>query len=963
MGGITTGVGLFSGIDTGTLIDQLIAAQSRPQILAQQRIINLQSQQAAFLDINSRLNAFKTAAASFRVNDIFSSRSISSSDDTVLTASATASAVPGSYNFIIDRLVSTQQLLTRGFSDLDSTAIGLDALTFESQAARLDADTALADLNNGNGITRGTITVNGTDVDLSRAGTVQEVLDAISEVSGVSARVENDKFVIDGLGTITEESGAGILASLGLSGSIVSNTLTGTTVYGINGNTPLQSLNDGRGVALRQAAGVGVQDFNIIIDPNGINDSIGIRIGEIEGPLVDDEGDPILDDDDQPVIGVLEGAVSSIGGVVTRINEQLSDAGYSEFTASINATTGAIDIVDSSGRDFNIENYTANNGEVTTARDLGIVGTYTGGTANGTRILAGLNTKLVSSLNGGTGLGTTDGILNIQTQDGSAPLVIDVSGLDDINDIINQINTDSSGSVTASVNTNGTGIQIADNTTDLGTTFSISGTGGADTATALGVSGSFTDGITTGSNLQLAYIGEGSLLSELNNGQGIGTGSFEIVDSFGNRATVNISSSDNTIADVLKAINNAPGGQPESLKITARINDDGDGIAIFENPVDENGDPVPNGGSEITISDTSGSVASKLGLSGTAIGVDGDNFIDGSFEKVVDFDADATLEDIRDAINASNTGVSASIINTGIGSAPFRLNLTSERTGEDGRFLIDSGGFDLGFDILDEGNDSRVFFGSDNAATGVLLSSSSNQLDGIVQGVTIDLLSRSDEAVEISVTTNTGEIESKIQAFVDSFNNVVEGIDFRTRFDQETEAKGILLGDSTLINLRGSMYSTLRRSNDGFSGAFDSLVGVGIKIGSGGKLEFDTEKFREAYAEDPQAVEDLFTRQTLQADDEPDPNVIAEITFSELSVLGQLEEFADRYVSNIGGILQNRSDSLDSQIKLQENRIESIQKSLDNKRLILGRQFLAMEQAIGAFQSQGSSLSQLAALG
>ncbi|MBL4698276.1 MAG: hypothetical protein JKX70_05520, partial [Phycisphaerales bacterium] len=311
MGGITTGIGLFSGIDTASLIDQLIASQSRPQILAQQRIIQLQSQQAAFLDINSRLNAFKTAAASFRVNDIFSSRSISSSDDTVLTASATSSAVPGSYNFIIDRLVTTQQLLTRGFSDLDSTAIGLDALTFESQAARLDADTALADLNNGNGITRGTITINGTDVDLSRAGTVQEVLDAISEVSGVSARVENDKFVIDGLGTITEETGAGILASLGLSGSIVSNTLTGTTVYGINGNTPLQSLNDGRGVAIRQALGQGVQDFNIIIDPNGLNDSIGIRIGEIEGPLVDENGDPILDDDDQPVIGVLKGAVSS----------------------------------------------------------------------------------------------------------------------------------------------------------------------------------------------------------------------------------------------------------------------------------------------------------------------------------------------------------------------------------------------------------------------------------------------------------------------------------------------------------------------------------------------------------------------------------------------------------------------------------------------------------------------------
>ena len=34
MGGITTGVGIFSGIDSASLIDQLINAQSRPLILA-----------------------------------------------------------------------------------------------------------------------------------------------------------------------------------------------------------------------------------------------------------------------------------------------------------------------------------------------------------------------------------------------------------------------------------------------------------------------------------------------------------------------------------------------------------------------------------------------------------------------------------------------------------------------------------------------------------------------------------------------------------------------------------------------------------------------------------------------------------------------------------------------------------------------------------------------------------------
>ena len=955
MGGITTGVGIFSGIDSATLIDQLIASQSRPQIIAQQRVIQLKTQQAAYLDINSRLSAFKTAAASFRVGNVFDAKSISSGNDSILTATASSSAVAGSYNFIVDRLVSTQQMLTRGFADLDTSAVGLGSLTFESTDARLDTDTALADLNNGDGIVRGKITINGTEVDLSSVGTVQEVLDAISAVPGVEARVENDHFVISGTSafTISETTGAGILASMGLDPNAASSTShTGTSVHSINTNTSLQSLNDGRGVEFRNnTSGQNVYDFTITIDINGdgsVMEAVGVRIGEIEGPLMDDEGDPIVDDEGDPVIGVLEGAVSSIGGVIDRINDAFADhvPPIPEVTASVNTTSGGIDIVDSSGRNFDITNTGNNNA---TATDLGILGSFTGGSANGSRLFAGMNTKLVSSLNGGAGLDGTSGLLNITTQDGTVFPTIDLNGTNDINDIINAINSAQPGKLTASINSNGTGIQIVDNTTG-GSTFTIAGTSGSDTAAALGIDGTFATGTTTGSNLQLAYLGEASLLSELNNGQGVGTGKFEIVDSNGLRVEVNITNNDTTLGDVIDQINGYG-----TLAVTARINDNGDGIIIEK-------DAGAPGITPISISNINGTVATKLGIAGTAED-DANNFIDGSFETVITFEADATLSDIRSAINAADAGVSASVINTGIGTSPYRLNLTSERTGEDGRFLIDSGGFDMGFDLLDEGHDSRVFFGSSDPATAVLMSSSTNQLNGVIQGVTIDLLSTSDEVVEVAVTTNNSEIEGKIEDFVASFNSVIEAIDFRTRYDEETETRGILLGDGTMLNLRNSMYSTLNRENDGFSGSVDSLLEVGISVGSGGTLEFDSAVFREAYADDPQAVEDLFARQTLESNDDEDPNTIDEASFSELSVLGQLEEFADSYVTSIGGVLQSRTNAIDSQIKLQEDRIESLQKSLDNKRLILGRQFLAMEQAIGSFQTQGSSLSQLAALG
>ena len=63
MAGVTATTGLFSGIDSGSLITQLMALEARPKTLIQIRVQQLQFQQGAYLDLNSRLSALKTASA------------------------------------------------------------------------------------------------------------------------------------------------------------------------------------------------------------------------------------------------------------------------------------------------------------------------------------------------------------------------------------------------------------------------------------------------------------------------------------------------------------------------------------------------------------------------------------------------------------------------------------------------------------------------------------------------------------------------------------------------------------------------------------------------------------------------------------------------------------------------------------------------------------------------------------
>ncbi len=961
MGGITSGVGLFSGIDSGSLIEQLLQIESRPKVLAQTRLIQLQGQQAAYLDINTRLSAIQNLAKAFRTDNIFKNKQAIVSNESILTATASQNALPGTYDFVVNRLVSTQQNLSRGFPS-DTGAAGITSLTFEGAEARLDRETSLSDLNNGDGITRGKITVNGTEVDLSTVGTVSEVLQKFNSISGVSARVEDNKFVVTGLDSIENAEGREVLESLGLDGTIDGDdVLTGTSVYTLGTNSSLEALNDGRGVGVRNTSGEGVYDFTIHIDDttdfllDNQDTVIQVRLGDIE-ELVDGE------------LTVTSSAVTTVGGAIDRINAAIDEAGLSaNLSAAINETTGGIEIIDTLNRGFEIADHAPPSGSRSTAAaDLGIAGSHLTGSVSGERIFAGMNTTLLSSLNGGSGIAGTDGQIGFSLQNNAFNFSTDVSGAGDINDVINLINNDANNDdgsggqyVTATLNDAGNGISITDNTTGA-STFTVFGTGGADTATALGIAGSFTSGTAAGSDLDLAYIGTATKLDSMFDGDGLGTGSFQIIDSDGNRAEITISDGDETLADVIRRIN-----QNSSLQVTARINDTGDGLIIED---------TGTLGGLLEISDTDGSVASKLRIAGkvTQEAIDADptaNFIDGSFETNLEFDANDSLEDVINAINASDAGVSASLLNTGTGSAPFRLSLASEDTGSAGRFLIDSGGFDLGLTTIDKGNDSRVFYGAEDPADGILISSSTNQLDGVIQGVSIDLTATSTESVEISISEDSASIEGKIQEFVDAFNEAVTQIDFQTRYDQETEERGTLLGDGTVIGIRSALYNSILRENDGFSSEYSRLTEVGIKIGSESVLEFDAEAFRAAYADDPEAVEALFTRQTVDTsanDDDDDSTFLnpdTELVYSERGAMVIFEDFMETYTNSLTGVLTGRNNAFEDQIALQEARIESIDERLERRREVLGRQFLAMEQAIAGFQTQGNALSQISGIG
>jgi len=933
MSGITTGIGLFSGIDTASLIQQLLAVEARPRDLAQIRLFELQAQQAAYLDINSRLGALETAASVFRTDSTFQSKKAVSSDPNVLTAIAGKSAPVGTFSFLVDTLVSSQQGLSKGFSASD-VGLGATEFVFEGVEARLDRDVALADLNGGAGVDRGKITITNdvtaksVTVDLSKAATVGEVLDAINAADiDVTAEVTDQGIVLtQNQGesiTVANADENGTATSLGIAGSGVSVGTT-TDLYVLAEGTALSVLNDGNGVSL------GVVDNSKQME---------ILVG---GTKVDIN---LQGDEDTP-------AVSTVGDVIDRVNQQLADAGFSEVTLSLDGSKTGFRLEDSLGRSLEVKEVAGR----TTAADLGLVGTGTG-SIDGSRVLASLNSTLASNLLGGQGI-TGSGVVSINDRNGTDQTV-DLTGVTTVDELLAAFADQTGGAITASLNETGNGITITDTTGGTGN-LTVSG----DTADDLGLTADVAKSSIDSGNLQHRYVTEGTTLSSLNDGKGLGTGTFRITDSTGASSIVDVGTDAKTLKDLIVEINSRP------TRIEARINDTGDGILLFE-PDDGQG-----GTTEILVEDVSGTIAKKLGIAGEAEGTGADNVIDGSFERTVEFEATDSLQQIADKINAEGVGVNAAVVNDGSGSAPFRLSLNSAATGVAGRFLLDTNGFDLGVETLDEGKDAKVFFGSTDPAKAVLLTSSSSTLDGVISGVSIDLTSTSTEPVQVTISRDTAAIEAKVTEFIDAFNEVVDRIDFQTRFDEETETSGPLLGDSTLLGLRNALFSTVQGEALGLEGPFTRLTQVGITVGDGGKLTLDAERLREAIDQDPEAVEALFAArkqdplsdEVLDENGDPIEGVtvsggFSDATFSQLGVAGLLEELADRYVDSIDGILTLRTNALDNQVQLQEDRIEAFNERLVVRQGILEQQFIAMEQALASLQTQQQALASLQFLG
>ncbi|GAB6063301.1 flagellar filament capping protein FliD [Deferrisoma palaeochoriense] len=212
-----------------------------------------------------------------------------------------------------------------------------------------------------------------------------------------------------------------------------------------------------------------------------------------------------------------------------------------------------------------------------------------------------------------------------------------------------------------------------------------------------------------------------------------------------------------------------------------------------------------------------------------------------------------TLRGLADAINQADVGATASVIYDG---SQYRLLVTSDETGTANTVSLAASGFTLTTSTVQDAQDAQIRFGS--GAGAITITSSSNQIDDVIPGVTLNLVNASPGTqVTVSMSRDTSDVEEKIQAFMDAYNTAMGFIGEQFDFDPQKNQGGILMGDRTLLTIQTRIQSIVS-SPVATGGDFTSLRSVGLELDDDGLLSFDASKFQEAVAQDPDAVKNLF---------------------------------------------------------------------------------------------------------
>ncbi len=390
-------------------------------------------------------------------------------------------------------------------------------------------------------------------------------------------------------------------------------------------------------------------------------------------------------------------------------------------------------------------------------------------------------------------------------------------------------------------------------------------------------------------------------------------------------------------------------------------------------------------------------------------GVDGEqiSFKVGTTDYTLTVDPDnSSLDDIASQIGEMTSGaVTASVVNTGTESSPtYQMVLASEGSGEEGRLTdifsnigqssglpgagVEGTPLTIAYSSPDANGDAtssnNITVGNDALAevNGLLVRRATNSFTDVIEGVTMDLRSTTDEPAIITIEPDRTAVRERIDGFVTAYNEVIDFVGKQNTFtpaedeDGEGATGGLLFGDSILASVKRALQRSLFRpdidtvTND--TEGYSTLSLVGLEQDRDGRLSVNSAVFDEKFADNLPALMDLFadTDGFDNGDAEPNTPGYYTDTTADGGLMNRLIREVDQMFGTLDsgdsdfqvqGLFDVRQQAIEASIGRYDDQIERRETRLESYETTLILRFARLEELMGGLNAQGQALN--AALG
>ena len=311
--------------------------------------------------------------------------------------------------------------------------------------------------------------------------------------------------------------------------------------------------------------------------------------------------------------------------------------------------------------------------------------------------------------------------------------------------------------------------------------------------------------------------------------------------------------------------------------------------------------------------------------------------------------ADATLQGVRDKINAANAGVTASIVTDTSGS---RLAIRSNSTGAVNGFRLQAaedapgtastpglsalaydppGGTSAGVRVQNASNSQAQINGID-------VSSVDNTFSSVVEGVTFTANKVSTTPATVTVALNTDSIKGLVAKFVGAYNSVSTFIASQTGYDASTKTGGLFQGDSAILSVQNQMRSLLGQQGTG-SSTFSTFSSLGVQLQKDGTVTLNDAVLSTALKNPTEVAKALAGTSVATA--------------STTSLAKRFSSWGDSLLG-IGGALPSRTASFQKQIAANQQQQIVVSDRLTALENRLRAQYAALDQTVSASSSLNS---------